>query len=136
MLKIDTSGSILIDGRDTGLKLIQRRVGSVIYTLEGISRAYVEHKMPYARYSTTHDAPASGVAGRADFERDLKALIESRPAVIVDFDMSGHARQCFDQEFETEEDAEQYLASWIKERSNDDFYPVRGDFAIRRKFSA
>ena len=136
MMQIHTSGSIKLDGQSTGLLVIQKSDRTVVYVPESrISGVrYKEFKMPSARYSLTHDAPASGVAGRADFERDLKALVESRPSIIVDFDISGNDRQCFDQEFKTEAEAEQYLASWIKKRSNDDFYPVRGDFAIRRKF--
>lgn len=75
MIQIDTSNRIRIDGRDTGLALTQRASGTVIYTPEG-SSAYREHKMPHARYSTAHDAPASGAAGRAQLESDVRALLE------------------------------------------------------------
>lgn len=85
MLQIDTSDSILIDGRDTGLKIAQRREGSVIYTPESAAsgRKYQEHKMPYARYSTAHDAPhkpgqaydPNVSAGRAQLEADVLAFL-------------------------------------------------------------
>jgi hypothetical protein len=76
MLTIDTSNRISINGQPTGLALTQRREGTVIYTPEGIGRAYAEHKMPHARYSTAHDAPASGAAGRAQLEADIVALLK------------------------------------------------------------
>lgn len=57
MIQIDTSDSIIIDGRDTGLKLTQRAEGTVIYTPERPGQSYVEHPMPYARYSAACDAP-------------------------------------------------------------------------------
>lgn len=85
MIQIDTSDSILIDGRDTGLKLTQRRDGTVVYTPESIAtgRQYKEHKMPFARYSTAHDFPHKPgkeydpmtTAGRLQLERDILALI-------------------------------------------------------------
>lgn len=76
MIQIDTSNRIRIDGRDTGLALTQRASGTVIYTPEGRTGAYREHKMPHARYSTAHDAPASGAAGRAQLEIDVRALLQ------------------------------------------------------------
>lgn len=87
MLQIDTSNSILIDGRDTGLKLTQRRDGSVVYTPESLisGRKYQEHKMPYARYSAAHDTPhkpgeaydPSVSAGCLQLEADVRALLKS-----------------------------------------------------------
>ena len=85
MLQIDTSGSILIDGRDTGLKLTQRRDCSVIYTPEKIGRAYAEHAMPCARYSAAHDAPSKPgqpydpnvTAGRSQLESDVRSLLST-----------------------------------------------------------
>lgn len=85
-LQIDTSDSIIINGRDTGLKLTQRRDGTVVYTPESVSigRKYQEHKMPYTRYSSAHDAPSKPgqsydpnvTAGRAQLEADVLALLE------------------------------------------------------------
>ncbi len=75
MLTIDTSNRISIDGQSTGLAVTQRRDGTVVYTPEGIGRAHADHKMPHARYSTAHDKPASGAAGRAQFEADIRDLV-------------------------------------------------------------
>ena len=82
MLQHTTDNSLILDGRDTGLKLTQRREGTVVYTPENRlrSQAYREHKMPHARYSTAHDAPASGAAGRAQLEADLRALLATLEA--------------------------------------------------------
>lgn len=82
MLQHTTDNSLILDGRDTGLKLTQRREGTVVYTPESRLRgqAYREHKMPHARYSTAHDAPASGAAGRAQLEADLRALLATLEA--------------------------------------------------------
>ena len=80
MLQIDTVGSILIDGRDTGLKVTQRRDGTAVYTSESVisGRNYQEHKMPHARYSTAHDSPANGAAGRIQFEADIRVIMAAR----------------------------------------------------------
>lgn len=88
MLQIDTSDSILIDGRNTGLKLTQRRDGTVVYTPESVisGRKYQEHKMPYARYSAAHDAPSKPnqpydpkvSAGRAQLETDVMNLLANQ----------------------------------------------------------
>jgi len=75
MLTIDTSNRISIDGQATGLAVTQCRGGTVVYTPEGIGRPYAEHKMPHFRYSTAHDSPASGAAGRVQFEADIRALV-------------------------------------------------------------
>jgi hypothetical protein len=76
-IAIDTANRIHLDGQPTGLAVTQRRDGTVVYTPEGFSTAYREHRMPHARYSLAHDAPASGAAGRAQFEADLRALLAS-----------------------------------------------------------
>ncbi|MES1979570.1 MAG: hypothetical protein V4451_16125 [Pseudomonadota bacterium] len=75
-ITIDTSGRLSIDHVQTGLALAQRREGTVIYTPEGVSTKYTEHKMPHARYSAAHDAPASGAAGRAQLEADILDLMK------------------------------------------------------------
>ena len=85
MLKIDICNNIIIDGRVTGLKFTQRKAGSVIYTPEGFGRASVKHKikMPYTRYSATHDAPSkvgqaydpNVTAGCEQLEADVRALL-------------------------------------------------------------
>lgn len=78
-LTIDTNDCISIDGKPTGLAVMQRRECTVVYTPERAGIPYAEHKMPYQRYSLAHDAPASGVAGRGQFEDDVKALLMFRP---------------------------------------------------------
>jgi len=84
-LQIDTADSIIINGRDTGLKLTQRQNGSVVYTPESAfsGRKYQEHNMPFNRYSAAHDAPCKPgqkynpliTAGRAQLETDVLALL-------------------------------------------------------------
>lgn len=77
MIQIDTANRIILDGHQTGLALVQRASGTVIYTPESKvgGTAYREHKMPEVRYSTAHDTPASGAAGRALLEDHIRALL-------------------------------------------------------------
>lgn len=67
MIHIDTANRIILDGQQTGLALVQRASGTVIYTPESraTGTAYREHKMPAPRYSTAHDSPASHTSRRA-----------------------------------------------------------------------
>jgi len=73
---------IVINGKRTALAVTQRESGTVVYTPESRinGQAYVEHKLPHQRYSLAHDAPASGVAGRAQFEVDVQQLIANLAA--------------------------------------------------------
>lgn len=80
MIQVDTTNRILIDGQPTGLAIAQRQDGTVIYTPEGVTTAYRAHNMPHARYSTAHDAPASGAAGRSQLEADIRALLARNDA--------------------------------------------------------
>lgn len=84
MIQHATDNSLILDGKVTGLKLTQRREGSVVYTPESrlSGQAYREHKMPHQRYSLSHDAPTdprtglpTGAAGRAQLEADLRELL-------------------------------------------------------------
>ncbi len=79
MIQIDTANRIILDGQQTGLALVQRASGTVIYTPESraTGTAYREHTMPEPRYSTAHDAPASGAAGRATLEAHIRTLLAS-----------------------------------------------------------
>lgn len=79
MITIYENGDISISGRSTGLAVSQRADRTVVYTKESpfTKAKYQEHTMPNQRYSLAHDAPASGVAGRAQFETDVLALIDS-----------------------------------------------------------
>lgn len=74
-LQIDGANRIIIDGKQTGLALVQRQSGTVIYSPESSAQKYVEHQMPHPRYSAAHDRPASGVAGRLQLESDIRALL-------------------------------------------------------------
>lgn len=77
MIQIDTTKRIVRDGRRTSLAVTRKGGATAIYTPESRlnGQADVEHRMPLQRYSLVHDAPASGVAGRAAFETDVKALL-------------------------------------------------------------
>lgn len=82
MIQIDTTNRIVIDGNRTPLAVTQTGDGTVVYTPESrlSGQAYVEHKMPHRRYSLAHDAPASGIAGRAEFEAHVKAVLATLPS--------------------------------------------------------
>jgi len=74
-ITIDSANRIAINNIQTGLAVTQNANGTVVYTPEGISSRYKEHKMPHARYSLAHNNPASKVAGRSQFEIDIKELL-------------------------------------------------------------
>ena len=69
MIQIDSTSSILIDGKQTGLAVVQHLVGSTIYRPETASLTYAEIKMPKSRYTLSTDA------GRAEFEEDIKSVL-------------------------------------------------------------
>ena len=77
MITIDTTNRIVLNGTRTNLAVAQKGEGTVVYTPESLlsKQAYKEHPMPHKRYSLAHDEPASGVAGRAQFEADIRALV-------------------------------------------------------------
>lgn len=89
MLTINTDNTIDLDGQPTGLRVTQRRDGTVVYSVGAGGSNYREHKMPHARYSLAHDAPRPlhakpelatkfpPPAGRSQFEADLRALLAS-----------------------------------------------------------
>lgn len=74
-ITIYTNGAVSLDGRPTGLHFCQASKGSIVYTPENSTQKYAEHAMPHARYSLAHEKPASGAAGRSQFEQDLRALL-------------------------------------------------------------
>lgn len=86
-IQIDTANRIKIDGQDTGLALVQRREGTVVYTPESRPswQKYQEHTMPFGRYSAAHDAPhkpgegydPNVCAGRSQLEADVQAMLAS-----------------------------------------------------------
>jgi hypothetical protein len=69
MLQIDTQGHILLDGERTGFSVIQTQEKTKVFHHH--QGEPIEIQMPRVRYSLACDAPASGVAGLADFETDL-----------------------------------------------------------------
>lgn len=70
---IYTNGVIAIDGRLAGLSVSQTSAGTrVINTIDGSTVP-----MPCGRYSLAGDTPASGVAGRAQFDADILALLNA-----------------------------------------------------------
>lgn len=73
MLQIHSDNSIALDGKQTELRVTQRQSGTVVYS--SVSGNYAEHPMPHPRYSLAHDKPASGAAGRSQFEADIRALL-------------------------------------------------------------
>ena len=74
-MTIDSANRIVIDHIQTGLAVTQNASGTIVYTPEGVISRYKEHKMPHTRYSLSHDSPSSGVAGKSQFENDIKDLI-------------------------------------------------------------
>ncbi len=86
---IKTDGSIDLDSGPTGLRVTQKREGTVVFSAGHGGVNYREYKMPNARYSLAHDAPRPQhatpelaakfppPAGRSQFEADVRALLAS-----------------------------------------------------------
>jgi hypothetical protein len=87
-LEIAANNSIILDGQNTALKVTQTGQGTIVYTPESTTppSKYKEHLMPHVRYSLTHDNPKPthttselaekfSVAGRAQFEADVRSLL-------------------------------------------------------------
>ena len=78
-LSIDTaSGRITLivdqgDHRFSGFHITQSKNGTVLYQPESLlaKTKYKEFPLPSPRYSLSHDKPASGAAGRKEFDRDF-----------------------------------------------------------------
>lgn len=91
MIQIDTSNRIILDGKQTGLAVTQAAQGTIVYTPEAQGVRYQAHPMPHARYSLAHDNPRPThasldvaakyppSAGRAQFEADIRALLNGQP---------------------------------------------------------
>lgn len=73
MIQINTHNQILIDGKRTGLSVKQLAHGTVVTHYYGSEVFTVP--MPYSRYSLAHDAPATGIAGLSQFERDVLSYV-------------------------------------------------------------
>jgi hypothetical protein len=84
-MTIYDNGYISLDGVDTRISVAQAREGTRVFYREipdfvnpmQVKRKYEEIVMPHPRYSLAHDAPASGVAGRAQFEADLRNFLKT-----------------------------------------------------------
>lgn len=71
MIQVGTNSEIIFGGQPTGYGVSQEDNATRVYPLDG-SRSGIG--MPRSRYSLSHDMPSSGVAGRAEFERDFCAV--------------------------------------------------------------
>ncbi len=89
-ITIYIDNSIAIDGVKTGLKVTQTGQRTIVYIPEHPidwqgevkgdlitlkPKQYREIQMPHPRYSLVHDTPASGAAGKIQFETDIRALL-------------------------------------------------------------
>lgn len=72
-----TNGFLSLDGADTGLGVSQQQFGTVVFKREKLdgSQKYEVVPMPHQRYSLAFDNPASGAAGRTQFEEDLRKVL-------------------------------------------------------------
>lgn len=68
--QLDSLDFVILDGKTTQIRVVQHSAHTGVYVLNG-----EEIKMPSPRYALSTDRPASGVPGRAAFERDLRAAI-------------------------------------------------------------
>lgn len=75
MLQINTNNQIILNGKKTAYTVHQTPLETAV-----ICHATGEPVwcvMPQYRYSLAHDAPASGVAGRTQFEQDFIQMINN-----------------------------------------------------------
>ena len=72
MMRIYTNNEIEIDDKRTGVFLAQTLVGITLWH----NPTMRELRMPKPRYSLACDKPSTGVAGRAEFESDLRKVLE------------------------------------------------------------
>lgn len=75
MITVYTNGNLSLDGKDTGLGVVQRKEGTEVFVRETLGTKYRKIVMPHARYSLAHNAPASRVPGRTQFEDDVRAAL-------------------------------------------------------------
>lgn len=73
MLQINTRNEIILDGQNTRITVKQTADGTLVRYYYG-SEVFT-YDMPHKTYSLACDNPASGIAGRAQFERDIKQII-------------------------------------------------------------
>ncbi len=74
MLRINTINQVILDGQVTKFTVYQDQHFTQVFFMTDVGEVFVD--MPKQRYSLSHDAPASGVAGRTAFERDIRNIIQ------------------------------------------------------------
>lgn len=79
-IKIFSDNSIRLDGAKTGLKIAQHREKTTIYSpaCDFTGKAYAEHIMPFERYSTACNTPASGNPGLDQLETDIREIMRKK----------------------------------------------------------
>lgn len=70
-MTIYTNNHIALDGNNTGWAVTQGADSTKVYKPNSNETL----AMPAKRYALSTDAPDSGIPGRADFERDLRAAL-------------------------------------------------------------
>jgi hypothetical protein len=88
-IHFNSDDSIILDGVATGLRYAQEEDGTVIYSVGHGGVQISKYSMPHTRYSLPYDAwrsrhatsklvtKASSMASRMQFEKDLRALVQS-----------------------------------------------------------
>jgi hypothetical protein len=74
-LSIGANGRIFYNHTELGFTVRQESKRTLVYNV----RKDVYLDLPRSRYSLAHPAPASGVAGSEEFERDFLTAIGLRP---------------------------------------------------------
>jgi len=74
-MTIYQNGRISLDGNSTGLGVSQEKEGTNVFVCERLGGGYRRVEMPHKRYSLAADKPLSGAPGRAQFERDIRAML-------------------------------------------------------------
>jgi hypothetical protein len=83
-MTIAKNGTIAINFNSTGLVVIQNDDKTQVFKLDTVDGVDTEEavKMPHPRYSLSHDKPTSGVAGRVQFESDIRAYLKANSGAV------------------------------------------------------
>lgn len=73
-ITVYANNEILVNGTKTGLAVSQKKEGTFVY----VYKTGAEVKMPSVRYALSCDRPASGAAGRAQFEQDILSALNDQ----------------------------------------------------------
>lgn len=73
MLQINTKNEIILDGQNTRMTVKQTANGTLVRYFYG-SEVF-ELPMRHKVYSLATDNPASGVAGKSQFEKDIREYL-------------------------------------------------------------